>query len=172
MPLLRWLGTTALVAALVHLGSTWYLPRFLMNRAMDGLAAQAGGHNQLFHAPPATADSRTIVRPSPDMLYSICVIDLSRGPVRVRALPSEPYASVSVFAANSDNVFVMNDRALAPGASFEVWVARIDQNVPVSAPVALLSSDRGLVLVRRVLGDDTRAEALEALRRQARCAPA
>lgn len=171
-PVLRWFATVAAVAALVHLGSTWYLPRLLMSRAMDGLAAQAGGHNRLFHAPLATAGSRTIVRPSTDMLYSLCVIDLSRGPVRVRALPSAPYTSVSVFAANSDNIFAMNDRALAAGAAFEVWIARIDQEVPLSAPVALLGSDRGLVLVRRVLGDATGGNALESLRRQASCTPA
>lgn len=170
--LLRWLGSTALIALLVHLASTWYLPRFLMDRALDGLERQAGGTNTLFQAPPATAESRAIVRPSPDLLYSICVVDLSRGPVRIRALPSQPYSSVSVFAANSDNVFVMNDRYLAPGAAFEVWVARGDQKVPLSAPVAMLRSDRGLVLVRRVRTDPAQSTALEALRGQASCKPA
>lgn len=170
--LLRWIGATALLAVLVHMASTWYLPRLLMTRAMDGLEQQVGGSNTFFQSPVATAASRTIVRPSPDLLYSICVLDLSQGPVRVRALPSEPYSSVSVFAANSDNVFVMNDRDLAAGAAFEIWIARSDQEVPLSAPVALLGSDRGLVLVRRVLPDPTHAPALEALRGQASCKPA
>jgi uncharacterized membrane protein len=170
--LLRWVGVTALVAVLVHLASTWYLPRFIMARAMDGLERQAGGSNTLFQAPLATAASRAIVRPSPDLLYSICVVDVSGGPVRVRALPSQPYSSVSVFAANSDNVFVMNDRYLAPGAAFELWIARSDQKVPLSAPVAMLRSNRGLVLVRRVLTDPAQSPALEALRGQASCKPA
>lgn len=168
----RWIGTTALVGVLAHLGSTWYLPRFIMGRVMDELEREAGGSNTLLQAPVATAASRTIVRPSPDLLYSLCVVDLSQGPVRVRALPSQPYSSVSVFAANSDNVFVMNDRYLAAGAAFEVWIARIDQKVPLSAPVAVLGSDRGLVLVRRVLADPAQAPALEAVRGQASCKPA
>ena len=35
--------------------------------------------------PPLTAQSRGIVLPSPDLLYSVCVFDVSQGPVRVTA---------------------------------------------------------------------------------------
>lgn len=163
-----WLASVLGVALLAHLGSTWYLPRFIMGVAMDRLAA-AGGVNAFIERPLADADSRDIVRPSPDLMYSVCVVDVSAGPVRIRAPASAPYSSVSVFAANSDNIFVMNDRALAPGADFDIWVGKPRQKVPVSAPSAILRSERGIVLIRRVVTDAEQAKALDALRREARC---
>ncbi len=163
-----WLATTLGMALLVHLSSTWYVPRYIMGRLMDTVAAESGT-NVFADRPLADADSRTIVRPSPDLMYSICVVDVSAGPVRIRAPASAPYSSVSVFAANSDNVLVMNDRALAPGADFEIWVGKPRQNVPVSAPSAILRSERGVVLIRRVVTDAEQAKTLDTLRREARC---
>ena len=163
-----WLATVLGVAVLAHLGSIWYAPRYIMDVAMDRLLAN-GSVNTLQEWPLATADSRSIVRPSPDLLYSVCVVDVSAGPVRIRAPASAPYSSVSVFAANSDNVLVMNARALAPGADFEIWVGKPRQNVPVSAPSAILRSERGVVLIRRVVTDAEQAKTLDTLRREARC---
>jgi uncharacterized membrane protein len=39
----------------------------------------------------------------------------------------------------------------------------------VSAPSALLRSERGIVLIRRVVTDAEQAKAVDALRREARC---
>lgn len=163
-----WFATTLVVALLAHLGSTWYLPRYIMGRVMDTVAAESGS-NVFIDPPLADADTRTIVRPSPDLMYSLCVVDVREGPVRIRAPASAPYTSVSVFAGNSDNIFVMNDQALAPGADFDIWVGKPRQNVPVSAPSALLRSDRGIVLIRRVVTDAEQAKAVDALRRESRC---
>ena len=163
-----WLATTLGVALLAHLGSTWYVPRYIMGRAVDTLVA-TGSANTLQEWPLANADSRSIVRPSPDLLYSVCVVDVRAGPVRIRAPASAPYTSVSVFAANSDNIFVMNDQALAPDADFDIWVGKPQQNVPVSAPSAILRSERGIVVIRRVVTDAEQAKTVDALRREARC---
>ena len=168
--LLIWLATVLGVAFLTHLGSTWYLPRYIMGVAMDTVAAE-GGVNAFQERPLADADARSIVRPSPDLMYSVCVVDVSEGPVRIRAPASAPYTSVSVFAGNSDNIFVMNDQALAHGADFDIWVGKPRQKVPVSAPSALLRSERGIVLIRRVVTDAEQAKAVDALRREARCEP-
>ena len=163
-----WLATVLGVALLTHLGSVWYLPRYIMGVAMDTVAAD-GGVNVFIERPLADADARSIVRPSPDLMYSVCVVDVSQGPVRIRAPASAPYTSVSVFAGNSDNIFVMNDRALAPGAAFDIWVSKPSQKVPVSAPSALLRTERGIVLIRRVVTDAERAKGIDALRREGRC---
>lgn len=169
MSAFAWVRTALVAAVIAHLASLAYVPHWIMSRAMDALAA-AGPPNAFRHPPPADASSRTIVRPSPDLLYSICLLDLREGPVRVRADPSPPYTSVSVFAPNSDNVLVLSDRDLAAGARFDLWVARSGQKTPVSAPVAALDGDRGIVLVRRVVTDADQRRAVDALRRQALCA--
>lgn len=166
---LRWILLVAAVAVLAHLGSTWYAPRYIMARTMDAIA-DAGGSNVFVERPLADADSRSVVRPSPDLMYSLCVLDLGKGPVRVRAPASAPYSSLSVFAANTDNVFVLNDRALAdPAAGFDVWIAREGQHVPEGATVAHLPSARGIALIRRVVSGPEQLKALETRRHEARC---
>jgi uncharacterized membrane protein len=166
---LRWALTVVAVAVLAHVGSTWYAPRYIMARTMDAIAG-AAGNNVFIERPLADADSRSVVRPSPDLMYSLCVLDLAAGPVRIRAPASAPYTSVSVFAANTDNVFVQNDRALQDvSAGFDVWIAREGQEVPAGATVARLPSARGIALIRRVVTDAEQQQALETLRKQARC---
>lgn len=166
---LNWIAWVVVTALAAHLASTWYAPRYIMARTMDAIAG-ANGSNVFIERPPADADSRSVVRPSPDLIYSLCVLDLAAGPVRIRAPASAPYASVSVFAANTDNVFVQNDRALKnPSAGFDVWIAREGQEVPEGATVARLPSARGIALVRRVVTDSAQRETLEAQRKQGQC---
>ena len=105
-----WIVTMLGAAVIAHLASVWYAPRYIMGVTMDALVAH-GGVNAFQERPLADADSRSIVRPSPDMMYSVCVVDVSNGPVRIRAPASAPYTSVSVFAANSDNILVKIGRA-------------------------------------------------------------
>ena len=64
--LLIWVATVLGVALLAHLGSTWYLPRYIMDVAMDTVAAE-GGVNAVQERPLADADARSIVRPSPSV---------------------------------------------------------------------------------------------------------
>jgi uncharacterized membrane protein len=166
---LNWIVWVAVIALGSHLASTWYAPRYIMSRTMDAIAGD-NGSNVFIERPLADSDSRAVVRPSPDLMYSLCVLDLSAGPVHVRAPVSAPYTSLSVFAANSDNVFVLNDRALKDATQgFDVWIAREGQSVPDGATVARLPSARGIALVRRVVTGPEHAAELEPLRQQARC---
>ena len=85
-------GLTLLATAiLVHLLVVWATPRLIMNRLMSGPAAQAMNmRNQAAFPPAVDATARRVVMPSPDLLYSVCVFDVSAGPVRVRAEPGLP----------------------------------------------------------------------------------
>ena len=90
---------------------------------MNGPKASATfGKNQTYFPAPVTASSRDIVLPSPDLLYSVCVFDVSQGPVRVTANPQlKSYWSVALYAANSDNFFVINDRK-AGDKPVDLWL--------------------------------------------------
>ena len=170
--LLRWIITALVTAAVVHLASLWYAPRFIMARTMDAIGAAAGS-NVFIERPLADANSRSVVRPSPDLLYSLCVLDLAGGPVHIHAPVSAPYSSLSIFAANTDNVFVQNDRDLTdPAQGFDLWVARDGQDVPEGANVVRLPSARGIALVRRVVTDPAQQQELERLRGEGRCSAA
>ena len=85
--------------------------------------------------------ARRVVMPSPDLLYATCRMDLSQGPLRIQADPKTPrYWSIALYASNSDNFFVLNDRQ-ANGQPVDLWL------VGPHSPVA---TDTGPAGARRV----------------------
>jgi len=175
-PWMKWTLTVLVGAVLVHVAATWALPRVIMNVAMTRIGGE-GGINRFSHAARATHEFKAVVRPSPDLNYSICVLDVGAGPVRIEAPVSAPYTSVSVFAANTDNVFAQNDKDAAADGTVSVIVAREGAEIAearatdASANVVYLPGDKGLALVRRVITSDAQNAQLNALRESSICAP-
>lgn len=170
-PWMKWTLTVLVGAVLVHVAATWALPRVIMNVAMTRIGGE-GGINRFSHAARATHEFKAVVRPSPDLNYSICVLDVGAGPVRIEAPVSAPYTSVSVFAANTDNVFAQNDKDAAADGTVSVIVAREGaETADASANVVYLPGDKGLALVRRVITSDAQNAQLNALRESSICAP-
>ncbi|HUO91461.1 MAG TPA: DUF1254 domain-containing protein [Rhizomicrobium sp.] len=167
---LFWGAVTILIAAIVHLGTVWLLPRVVMMRALDRLGTPNTMH--VGHRPDAT--SRTIVRPSPDILYATCPYDLSKGPLRLTApVVRANYWSVSAFDGATNNFFVKNDQQTT-GNSLEVLVIRRGQTWPaldnaVERVILFSPSERGLLLIRAVIDSDKHLPALEAALNGARC---
>ncbi|MES2056843.1 MAG: DUF1254 domain-containing protein [Pseudomonadota bacterium] len=143
-------------------------PRVLMWLAVKRVAS-IGGVNQMTHTPLATAASRAIVRPSPDLAYSSCPYDVSRGPVLVEAIPvAAPYWSLSIFDANTNAVFVRNDAAGAR-KPLRIAIARAGQTIPAGAEVVRVEGDRGVALIRILIENRAGFAAIDAARRSARC---
>jgi uncharacterized membrane protein len=169
----KWIAATLLVAAVVHGASVFYLPRFVMLRTMAGITKLAG-INTIMHAPPATSRSRGVVRPSPDLLYSICVYDLSAadGAVRVSThdMP-ETYWSVSVFDADTNNFYVLNDRQAKTGAADFILMPRGKSAEASRLPVVAAPTNRGIVLLRTLVNDETHIAGIDAARHNAACEP-
>jgi uncharacterized membrane protein len=165
-----WIAATLVIAALVHIGTLYAVPRLVMRRAL----AKMGAPNAIHFAERPTASSRGVVRPSPDMLYASCPFDLSNGALRVTArVPHSTYWSVSAFDAATNNFFVRNDSQIR-GDSIEVLMLRHGQPMPpldnaLERVIVFAPSARGLVLFRTVIDDDKNVPALEAIVHQARC---
>lgn len=164
-----WLVAVLAVAAVVHVASVMLLPHIIMNRTMGAIAHRTG-LNKMAHAPRPTAAARGIVRPSPDLLYSTCVFDLSAGPVRVHAsgMPNT-YWSVSLFDAETDNFYVLNDRQAKNGGVDFVIAAPGYLVDRTKLPVVVSPTDRGLVLFRTLIDDDKRLAEIDRARRGAAC---
>jgi uncharacterized membrane protein len=139
-------------AALVHLLVVHLLPSFLMGVAMARIAGAAAANVAVF-PPRPDATSRGVVRPSPDLLYGVCAFDVREGPLRIRAeVPLDAYWSLSMFAANTDNFFVVNDRQSGGGALVDVVLAQPGAvvDVPPGAELVEAPSGRGIVLTRKL----------------------
>lgn len=164
-----WLASL-LGAALVHGLIVWSLPRAILQVAMARVAAE-GGVNVAAHSPRIDETSRTIVRPSPDLLYSACPYDVSTGPVRIRAeVPVDTYWSLALFASNTDNFFVLSDRtAGASSVDLVLGEAGRDFPSPPGARRVLVPSHQGFVLQRVLLMEDERFEEIDTARRRFTC---
>jgi len=147
-PILHWLGLTAMVALIAGATLVLAAPYVIMGGAMKKVSDGGRAVNQFVFGPRTSETPRNIVRPSPDLAYASCVYDLSKGPLRVHAAPWSNYMSVSVFQANSDNIFVQNDRQAPTGIDFVL--ARKGQATPAGAHVVISPSARGIILDRRL----------------------
>lgn len=141
----------------VHVITIIMLPNIVMNVALKRIAEAGGGPNRLFHSQLVTPQSQTIVRSSPDLAYSTCALDLTKGPVEVFIGKGKDYASVAFYADNTDNIFALNDRKMpAEGVRLLVVSDRAPRVMGRGAQVITMPGDRGLMLIRRLAasGDD------------------
>ena len=82
----RWIILTLALAVVFHLLTVTLFPRVIMAVAIRRILNRSGSEiNTLIHSPRVTVDSRQVVKPSPDLLYSICVYDVSEKPLRITA---------------------------------------------------------------------------------------
>jgi len=169
-PLIKSLMIVLVTAAMVHLAVILSAPNLLMAVAFKRLSAEGAMVNQMIYPPRTTEASRAIVRPSPDLAYSSCAYDLSKGPVRVNAAKASDYMSVSVYAANSDNIFAINDRQAPEGV--DLVIVGKGQEVPSGSAIVVQSpTQRGIVLERRLAPSAEAFAAADMARKKGVCAP-
>lgn len=136
-----------LIALVAHVAFIFATPRVLMGAAFDRLSA--GGANVWTVADRVTPLSRTIVRPSPDFAYSACAYDLSDGPVAIRVGSWHAYWSLSLYEADSDNFFIIDDREARNGV--DIALVRSRRDAPDDAAHVVQSpSTRGIAVIRRL----------------------
>lgn len=171
-------GLTAFVVGLVaaHFLVLGALPGRIMSKARGAMLERGLPLHHWQMSPRVTPETQTIVRPSPDLAYAICLIDLSGGPVAI-SVPTWPeYGSLSVFDASTDNVYAGSlDARLpeAPGAR-RIVVALPEQDVPEAQGVEIVrvTKPEALALVRRLAPSQGLYDAAAALVPASSCGPA
>jgi uncharacterized membrane protein len=146
-------------------------------RTQQAQVIERGGINIALPSPRPDASARTVVRLSPDLLYSACVFDLAAGPLHITAPVPDSYFSISGFAADTSNFFAYNDRTATTGADGQ---RRIDlllshgtpATVPAGAQVVQAPSRRGVVLFRILIPDEVELPRLQTeFQARQRCEP-
>ena len=159
----------------MHLLAVWALPRVIMAR----LAAVASPQERAgVYLPPMTDHTqRRVVMPSPDLLYATCALDVTERPMRIRVdLRTPGYSSGALYASNSDNFFVLNDRQAGDAPVDLVLLGpqpyAQDPVIPPGARTVTAPSARGLLLLRVLVADYASEKGVvEAARRTLRCEP-
>jgi uncharacterized membrane protein len=157
------------IAVVVHVAAIVAVPRAVMH-VVFSRAAQAGGANAPVHAHRPTAADRGIPLPSPDLLYSICALDVAKGPVSISVTPGSTYLSVSVFDERSDNVFVTSDRD-AGGKPIKLLIVgdRAGITAPADTTVVVLPGGKGVLLLRGLAATPEMAAESDRARRTLAC---
>tara|TARA_R110000868_G_scaffold26220_1_gene101250 strand:+ start:19952 stop:20473 length:522 start_codon:yes stop_codon:yes gene_type:complete len=163
--------TAALLAAMLGFWFTLnWIPGFIMTRAMEQMENGGASTNSVMHAPPVTEGSRNVVRPSPDILYSICPFDLSNGPLLIQARwpRSGSYASISLYDSRTNNIFTLSDRDA--GRAPAIWLDRPGADAVPDGAISVSSpTQTGLILFRQIVEDPSMIAAADAERRSFRC---
>ena len=173
---LQWVAAVAALAVVLHVAIIWAVPRVVMSVAVSKLGG-AGALNSFVHPPRSTDKWRTVVRPSPDLAYSICALDLSDGPVTIEVPASDPYTSLALYSSITDNYYVRNNRqdgGLAEGETIALLVAApgdMPADLPEGVEAVPAPTEKGLALVRRVIENDAAMPRLDALRAVSVCTP-
>lgn len=163
-----WIALVAGIAMLTYLVALHALPSIVMRAAVGRLADRAG-INRMAHAPMATAQARTIVRPSPDLAYSSCPFDLGDGAVTVTVMPvAAPYWSLSVYDSRTNAVFVRNDREVR-GQPVRIAIARQGQTIPAGYVPVWVDGNRGVALLRILVPNAGAFPAIDAARKVSSC---
>jgi uncharacterized membrane protein len=166
-----WLAAALAIAAAAHFAAVVILPHVIMQRTMAGIARRAGLVNHMLYGKRPSAASRGVVRPSPDLLYASCVFDLAKtGGLWVQAhdMPAT-YWSISVFDADTNNFYVVDDRQ-AKGARVQFLIVAPDWDKPMPYTLVHAPTMRGLVLVRTLIDDESKVAQIDAARRNVTCA--
>lgn len=167
-----WLGPVLfglIVAATTAWAAIVGISYGLMGAAIDRLAG-GSALNRMSHGNLATPERQPVVRPSPDLAYSVCPYDLSAGPLAIDVVPVPGrYSSLSIFDAATDAIFVRND-VEAGGKPYRIILAREGQDLPAGEKVVRTQHGRGIALIRLLLKEPAEIGALNAVRRQSSCA--
>lgn len=167
-----WFAVSAISGLIVSQVMLHIIPSAIMAMASDKLFSNQG-INRILHAPQVTYKSRKVVRPSPDLIYSICGFDLSNGPLQVSAktIPDN-YWSVSAYAENTDNFWVLNNQQVEENAvtAFIGTKEQISNLDKTSSHLAIISpSSTGVILFRNLVALPEDFVKIDKLRRQSNC---
>jgi uncharacterized membrane protein len=181
--LLQWTAYVLVLATALYFVLLAGVPYGVMSMIKSRLTAAGGGQaNVMIHTERPSHTSRAVVRPSPELLYSICWYDLTKGPVRiVSGAPAGTYWSVAFYRDNTDNFHVVNDTQ-TQGTKAQIFLymaaqladgkAALDAKYPPAPGETGVESPSatGLVLIRTLINDDSKLPEIDAERRQATCA--
>ncbi|MEW6261997.1 MAG: DUF1254 domain-containing protein [Thermodesulfobacteriota bacterium] len=169
---LKWILLTLLLAATVHLAAVWAYPYVILAVVSRKAGQRTGlGLNQAYHAEPTTPDQRTVVMPSPDLIYSLIRYDVSQTPILITAaVPAETYWSLSFYASNTDNFFTLNDRQTKTNP---VRILLVGPDTPRPSggqeTVVVSPSSKGVVLARILIKDEAQIGQLVEIQKKMTC---
>jgi uncharacterized membrane protein len=159
-------------AGLIGMAAGWLvaierIPYLMTNAVFERMEAAGARSNVLGEAVMRYAKGNIVPMANADILARSAMLDLSDGPLQFTATPPLgliDYWSVSVFAHNTDTLFVINDTQVPEGEEITVRLRLAVQPAPgPGVHDVVLPSPRGFLLVRPTMPDRENPAAVAAL---------
>jgi uncharacterized membrane protein len=153
-----WLIFTAALAVVLHFVIIRQIPSFVTNRTIEGIFArkQTREFNRLFVNDLPVAGRDLVVMTNGDMKTSLAAYDVSENPVKIHCLVPNTgnYWSISLFAWNTDNFYVRNDRN-APAREFDLIIVKSGSQYQKkeAEEIVVSPTEKGVVLMRYIVSN-------------------
>lgn len=153
-----WALFTLALAVVFHFIVVWRIPSVMTTKNVEAILARkkTGEYNRLFYNDLSYAGTDLVVMSNADMRSSIGFYDVSDKPVKIRCVVPNTgnYWSISLYAWNTDNFYVRNDRN-APGREFDLVIVKTNSKYRKLADeeVVVSPTGKGVVLMRYIVAD-------------------
>jgi|GEM_PF-2450290 len=147
------------------------VPSVIMTKAIAAMGKRGIPEYKFVLSEPVTLETQTIVRSSPDLAYSICLFDLSNGPVFVSGAKWHGYGSLTIFDGVTDAVYIASLDAADTNISGSVVLTMDDKFISKEHPVAILNKPKGIALIRRLAPSTALFERVQTLSELDLCSP-
>ena len=169
-------GVTIIASfALGHMATLYMTPEIIMKKTMEKMIDRGVNLHAFALSPRATPDTQSVVRPSPDLAYSICLFDFEKisGPIKIIAAPWDNYASISFFDARTNNFATVSNNSTMS----EIYLlpperqGSEDENAEKSGDRIIAPTKRGIILLRRLAPTDDAYRVVKAITSGDQCTP-
>ncbi len=159
-----WFVATIILAAIFHLVGVWYLPGFITQTTVNRIFKNRGiGYNQMNYGEMRSALKDTVPMENPDSKTTFAAYDVSDKPVRIKCVVPETgnYWSISLYAWNTDNFYVVNDRT-ALAKEFDLVLVKTNSRYQKAdnEEVVIVPRNKGVMLIRMLVNDRNDKEEL------------
>lgn len=162
-----WIIVTLLLARLFYNIGMWRYAYILTDRRLKGFP-NYNTPNVFRHGSLTSAETRVVPYPTPHALHSICIYDVRKRPLSIRAsIPDGVYWSITFSARNQDCFFTLNDLEAKEKYGREVEIALVKpgmtylkkrNEIVVTTPRL---SQKGLILIRIIVMDPGDSKEIE-----------
>jgi len=145
---------------LLHVAFIYYAPYLKMMWIAKNSETE-NTVNVAFYKDIPNANSRSVIRPSPDLMYSGCGYDVTYNPLVIKTDIPNTYWSVSFFSDNSDNFTTINNDKKSEG-NITIYLFGPDSKPSQikDGYVVVSPSNRGLMLIRQFIGNRSNLDIL------------
>jgi uncharacterized membrane protein len=166
--MIPWIVFTLALATILHYIALAFVPRIMMKRTVAGLQRLLGGDgwNRMSYG-GLSGGRKRVARTSPDVASTFGTYNVAPAPLRIQVdVPSgDSYWSLALYAWNTQNFYVVNDRT-APSPTFTlVVVPRGSHHQPAPGEhVVIAPTPRGMIVQRMILRNPASAAEIARVR--------